>query len=123
MESDSRSVGFDSLQPRGLYGPWDSGQNTGVGSLSLLEQAVPTWELNQGLLLCRRILAGDPRSISGSGRYRGERKDSSILAWRIPWTVYGVAKSWARLSDFHFPLSLVISAYPPGKESKKAQKH
>ena len=48
---------------------------------------------------------------------------SSILAWRIPWTVYGVAKSWARLSDFHFPLSLVISAYPPGKESKKAQKH
>ena len=28
---------------------------------------------------------------------------SRILAWRIPWTtVYGVAKSWARLSDFHF---------------------
>ena len=27
---------------------------------------------------------------------------SSILAWRIPWTVYGVAKSWTRLSDFHF---------------------
>ena len=27
---------------------------------------------------------------------------SSILAWRIPWTVRGVAKSWALLSDFHF---------------------
>ena len=27
---------------------------------------------------------------------------SSILAWRIPWTVYGVAKSQTRLSDFHF---------------------
>ena len=24
---------------------------------------------------------------------------SSILAWRIPWTVHGVAKSWTRLSD------------------------
>ena len=27
---------------------------------------------------------------------------SSILAWRIPWTiVHGVAKSLTRLSDFH----------------------
>ena len=29
---------------------------------------------------------------------------SSILAWRIPWTVYGIAKSWTRLSDFHTSL-------------------
>ena len=27
---------------------------------------------------------------------------SSILAWRIPWTVHWVAKSQTRLSDFHF---------------------
>ena len=34
--SESRSVMSDSLQPHGLYGPWNSpGQNTGVGSLSL----------------------------------------------------------------------------------------
>ena len=26
---------------------------------------------------------------------------SSILAWRIPWTVHGVSKSWTRLRDFH----------------------
>ena len=25
---------------------------------------------------------------------------SSILAWRIPWTIYGVAKSQTRLNDF-----------------------
>ena len=57
VKSESRSVMFDSLQPHGLYSPWNSpGQNTGVGSLSLLEQIFPTWELNQGLLLCRRIL-------------------------------------------------------------------
>ena len=37
-ESESRSVMFNSLQPHGLYSPWDSpGQNTGVGSLSLLQ--------------------------------------------------------------------------------------
>ena len=27
---------------------------------------------------------------------------SSILAWRIPWTVLGVAKSQTQLSDFYF---------------------
>ena len=26
----------------------------------------------------------------------------SIQAWRILWTVHGVAKSWTQLSDFHF---------------------
>ena len=31
-------------------------KNTGVGSLSLLQQIFPTQESNQGLLLCRRIL-------------------------------------------------------------------
>ena len=29
---------------------------------------------------------------------------SSILAWRIPWTVHRIAKSQTRLSDFHFHL-------------------
>ena len=27
---------------------------------------------------------------------------ANIMAWRIPWTVHGVTKSWTRLSDFHF---------------------
>ena len=37
IESESHSVVSDSLQPHGLYSPWNSpGQNTGVGSLSLL---------------------------------------------------------------------------------------
>ena len=40
---------------------------------------------------------------------------SSILVWRIPWTtVHGVAKSWTRLSEFHFHFFLVSSG---GKES------
>ena len=33
---------------------------------------------------------------------KGTATHSSILAWRIPWTiVHGVAKSLTRLSDFH----------------------
>ena len=47
----------DSLRPHELYSPWNSlGQNTGVGSLSLLQGIFPTQELKQGLLRCRRIL-------------------------------------------------------------------
>ena len=49
-DSESRSVVSDSLRPHGLYGPWNSpGQNTGVGSLSLLQGIFPTLGLNPGL--------------------------------------------------------------------------
>ena len=55
--NESRSVVSDSLQPHGLYSPWNSpGQNTGVGSLSLLQGVFPTQGSNPGLLHCRRIL-------------------------------------------------------------------
>ena len=41
----------DSLQPHGLYSPWNSpGQNTGVCSGSLLQGIFPTQGLNPGLL-------------------------------------------------------------------------
>ena len=47
----------NSLQPQGLYSPWDSpGQNTGVSSLSLLQRTFPTQGSNPGLPHCRRIL-------------------------------------------------------------------
>ena len=58
----------DSLQPHGLYSPWNSpGQNTGMGSFSLLQGIVPTQGSNPGLLHCRWILyqlshKGRPRS-------------------------------------------------------------
>ena len=52
----SHSVVSDSLRPHGLY-PWDSpGQNTGVGSLSLLQGIFPTQGSNPGLRHCRWIL-------------------------------------------------------------------
>ena len=46
-----------SLQPHGLYSRWNSpGQNTRVGSLSLLQGIFPTQGLHLGLPHCRRIL-------------------------------------------------------------------
>ena len=47
----------NSLRPHGLYSPWNSpGQNTGVGSCSLLQGTFPTQGSNSGLPHCRRIL-------------------------------------------------------------------
>ena len=47
----------DSLQPRGLYSPRNSpGQNTGVGSCSLLQGIFPIQASNWGLPHCRGIL-------------------------------------------------------------------
>ena len=55
--NESRSVLSDSLQPHGLYSPGNSpGQNTGVGSRSLLQGIFPTQGLNPGLLHSRQIL-------------------------------------------------------------------
>ena len=45
------------LRPHGLYSPWNSpGQNTGVGSLSLLRGIFPSQGSNPGLPHCRQIL-------------------------------------------------------------------
>ena len=47
----------DSLWPHGRYSSWNSpGQNTGVGSLSLLQGVFPTQGLNPGDLHCGWIL-------------------------------------------------------------------
>ena len=47
----------NSLQPHGLYSPWNSlGQNTEVGSLSLLQGIFPTQGSNPGLLHCSQTL-------------------------------------------------------------------
>ena len=55
--SESWPVMPDSLQPHGLYTLWNSpGQNTGVGSLSLLQGIFPTQGSNTGLPHCRQIL-------------------------------------------------------------------
>ena len=53
-ESESCSLLSDSLQPHRPYSPWNSpGQNTRVGSYSLLQGIFPTQGLNPGLPNCR----------------------------------------------------------------------
>ena len=64
-ETESHSVMSDSLRPHGLYSPWNSpGQNTGVGSLSLLQGIFPAQGFYPGLPHCRQIL--DQLSHKGS---------------------------------------------------------
>ena len=59
----------DSLRPHGRYSPWNSlGQNTRVGSLSLLQGIFPTQGSNPGLPHRRQILyqlshKGSPRIL------------------------------------------------------------
>ena len=92
MVSESRSIVSDSLQPHGLYSPWNSpGQNTGVGSLSLLQGIFLTQGSNPGLPHGRQILyqlshKGSPRILewvacpffSGSSRPRNRTRVSFI---------------------------------------------
>ena len=66
---ESRSVVSHSSRPHGLHSPWNSpGQNTAVGSLSLLQGIFPTQGLNLGLPHFRQILyqlshKGSPRIL------------------------------------------------------------
>ena len=92
-ESESFSVMFDSLWPHGLYSPWNSpGQNTDVGSLSLLQGIFPTQKSNPGPPHCRQILfqlshKGSPRILelvaypfsSGSSQPRNRTGVSFIV--------------------------------------------
>ena len=71
-----------SFRPSGLYSPWNSpGQNTGVGSLSLLQRIFPTQGLNPCLLHCRWIL--HKLSFKGSPHWRekrcNQRRDKELL--------------------------------------------
>ena len=86
--------------PMGLYSPWNSpGQNTEVGSLSLLQGILPTQVSNPGLPYCRRILyhlshKGSPRILEwvafpfsrGYSRPRNQTSNWSLLHYR--WILY-----------------------------------
>ena len=67
---ESLSVMSDSLRRQGLHSPWNSpGQNTGVGSPSILQGIFPTQGSNPGLPCCRRIL------------YQLSRQGSQEVGW------------------------------------------
>ena len=65
-QSESHSVMSDSLWLHELYSPWNSpGENTGVGSLPLLQRIFLAQELNQSLLHYRWILYQLSGKLSG----------------------------------------------------------
>ena len=83
-ESESHSVVSDSLPPHGICSPWSSpGQNTAVGSRSLLQDIFPTQGSNQGLPHCRQIL------------YQLSQKESPRI---LEWVAYPFSSrfSWPR---------------------------
>ena len=106
-ESESCSVVSDSLQPHGLYSQWNSpGQNTGVGSLSLLQGIFPTQGSNPGPPHCRWILyqpsyKGIPRMLewvaypfsSGSSWPRNQTRVSCLAGeFFTTWAIRGARK-------------------------------
>ena len=106
----SYSVMFNSLGPHGLYSPWNSpGQNTGVGSLSLLWRIFPTQRSNPGLLHCRQILY--QLSHQGSPRILEWVAFSSGSSWPRNWiwvsciagrffTNWAIREAWPRWVDY-----------------------
>ena len=72
--SESCSVVSSFLKPHGLYSPWNSsGQNTEVGSPSLLQGIIPTQGSNPGLPHCRRFICFPGGS---AGKEKGNVYDS-----------------------------------------------
>ena len=101
----------DSLWPHGLYSPWNSpGQNTGVGSCSLLQEIFPTQGLNPGLLHCRLILyqlshQGSPRILEwvacpfSSGSFQPRNQPGvSCIAGRF-FTSWAIREALTHLVD------------------------
>ena len=69
------------------YSPWNSpGQNTGVGSLSLLQGIFPTQGSNPGIEPRSPALQADSLPAEPQGPEKAMATHSSTLAWKIPWT-------------------------------------
>ena len=107
--------------PHRPYHPWNSpDQNTGVGSLSLLQGIFPTQESNPGLPYCRRILyqlshKGSPRIMewvaylfsSGSFWLRNRTRVSCIAGRFFMQLSYQVSPCLRRLVLFSEGLQLI----------------
>ena len=115
------SVVSHSLRPHGLYSSCNSpGQNTGVGSLSLLQGILPTQGSNPGPLHCRRILfqlshKGSPRILGWvaypfSSRSSWPRNQTGIscIAGRFftDWAIREAPKS-----NIKYPMGINIFIY------------
>ena len=98
---ESRSVVSDSAWPHGLISPWNSpGQNTGDGSLSLLQGIFPNQELNPGLQHCRWILyqlshKRSPRIVEWGAYTFSNRSSQPRNQTRVSCTASRFFTNWA----------------------------
>ena len=115
----------DPLQPYGLYSPWNyPDQNTGVGSLSLLQGIFITQGLNPGLPDCRRILY----QLSHKGSLKKVKLLSYVQLFATPWNITYQAPSsmgfsrqeyWSVLL-FPSPGDLLNPGFEPGSPTLQA---
>ena len=88
-------------RPHGLYSPWFSpGENTGVGSLSLLQGIFRTQESNPGLPHCRVILyqlshQGSPRTLEWVAHHFSSRSSCPRNRTRVSCIAGRFFTSWA----------------------------
>ena len=100
--------------PHGQYRPWNSpGQNTGVGSLSLLQGIFPTQGSNPGLLHRRRILD----QLSHKESPRTEVGSLSLLQGIFPtqelnWCLLHCRQILSQLSYKGSPVTPLLPIYP-----------
>ena len=92
------------LQPHGLYSPSNpSGQNTGMGSCSLLQGIFPTQGSNPGFPHCRQILYQLSHQGRETLRYSSVQVSRSVMSNSvIPWTAarqpsLSITNSWSFL--------------------------
>ena len=124
----------DSLWPHGLYCPRNSpGQNTGVGSLSLLQGIFPTQGSNPGLLHCRwilyqlshkaslRILERVAYPFPSGSSWPRNRMRVCCIAGIFPtnWAIREAQKE--EEDDSSFPLFLHTLGTPPGEQLKSPE--
>ena len=114
---------FNSLPPQRLYSPWNSlDQNTGVGSLSLLQEIFPTQGLNSGLPHCRWIFfyqlshKGSPRILEWVA-YPFSSESSQPRDWtRVTSIAGGFFTNWAIREALHEVQTKQLSAHHDGNK-------
>ena len=98
---------WKSLQPHGIYSPWNSpGQNIGVGSLSLLRRIFPTRGSNSGLPHCGWIL------------YWLGHKGSPII---LEWVAYPFSRRSSQSRNWTRPPALQVYSLPAELPEKPKQ--
>ena len=106
-KSESHSVVPDSLQPHGLHSPWNSpGQNTGAGSLSLLQGISPT----HGLKPRSPTLQADSLPTEPSDQIRSVAQSCPTLCNPMDYTVHGILQ--ARILEWVAFLFSKVSSQP-----------